>query len=105
MPRIPLQHQQPSHASPATKIRLAILATAIVDALGGPAEFHPRFSFETVTTMIPNSNFGLPPGVWTDDTSMTLCLAQSLARSPDGFNEKGQLQAYLAWKERGELSA
>ena len=28
--------------------------------------------------MIPNPNFDLPAGYWTDDTSMTLCLAQSL---------------------------
>ncbi|KAF9446603.1 ADP-ribosylglycohydrolase [Macrolepiota fuliginosa MF-IS2] len=55
--------------------------------------------------MIPNHNFGLPPGVWTDDTSMTLCLARSLARSADGFSERDQLQAYLAWSQQGELSA
>lgn len=109
VPRLtPLQHQHPSYASPDTKIRLSILATAMVDALGGPAEFQPRFSFDPVTTMVPNDNFHLPPGVWTDDTSMTLCLARSLARSLDadgGFDEKNQLQAYSAWFQRGELSA
>lgn len=109
VPRLtPLQHQHPSGASAATKIRLSILATAMVDALGGPAEFRERFSFNPITTMVPNDNFGLPPGVWTDDTSMTLCLARSLARSrnvTDGFDERDQLQAYLAWYQRGELSA
>lgn len=80
----------------------------MVDALGGPAEFQDRFTFDPIITMMPNENFGLQPGVWTDDTSMTLCLARSLARSPSskhGFDEKIQLQAYLAWFQRGELSA
>ncbi|KAF5359330.1 hypothetical protein D9756_003255 [Leucocoprinus leucothites] len=109
MPQLtPLRNQYPSYASPQTKIRLSMLATAMVDALGGPAEFQGRFTFDPVTTMIPNDNFGLEPGVWTDDTSMALCLARSLAHSKevhDGFDEKDQLRAYLAWFNRGELSA
>lgn len=96
-----------------TKIRLSILATALVDALGGPVEFHRRFSYPPVTSMIPNKNFRLGPGVWTDDTSMTLCLARSLAtyRENDkasttgGFNEEHQVNAYIAWYEQGVLSA
>ncbi|KXN91622.1 hypothetical protein AN958_12474 [Leucoagaricus sp. SymC.cos] len=104
----PLQHQHPTYASPGVKIRHSMLATAMVDALGGPAEFQRRFTFDPVTKMIPNDNFGLEPGVWTDDTSMTLCLARSIAsskKSKDGFDEKGQLRTYLAWYHRGELSA
>jgi hypothetical protein len=48
-------------ASASTKIRLSILSVAVVDALGGPAEFRSRFSFPLITRMIPNSSFGLPP--------------------------------------------
>ncbi|KAF8069866.1 ADP-ribosylation/Crystallin J1 [Lyophyllum atratum] len=107
--------QKSTLAPPSTKIRLAILATAMVDALGGPPEFHARFSFPLVTTMIPNNNFSLPPGVWTDDTSMTLCLARSLATftpksntrgaRTGGFDEKNQLDTYTAWHREGKLSA
>ncbi|KAG5634674.1 hypothetical protein DXG03_005765, partial [Asterophora parasitica] len=106
-PSPPLIAQHPTPASADTKIRLAMLATAMVDALGGPPEFHPRFSFPLVTTMIPNDNFSLPPGVWTDDTSMTLCLARSLAtfNSTGGFDERHQLDAYASWNEDGTLSA
>ncbi|KAG6830739.1 hypothetical protein H0H87_007215 [Tephrocybe sp. NHM501043] len=112
-----LNEQLPARASASMKIRQAILATAIVDALGGPAEFHKRFTFPLVTNMIPNNNFSLPPGVWTDDTSMTLCLARSLANfnspSPSdrhtsrngGFDERDQLERYLAWYHYGNLSA
>ncbi|KAJ7245336.1 ADP-ribosylation/Crystallin J1 [Mycena rebaudengoi] len=92
-------------ASAATKIRLALLATALVDALGGPCEFQRRFHFDFTTTMRPNDNFGLPPGVWTDDTSMALCLACSLATTPEGFHAGSQLDAYRAWWRRGTLSA
>jgi ADP-ribosylglycohydrolase len=118
MATAPLHTQYPSRSDPSTKIWLSILAAAMVDALGGPAEFHRRFSFPLVTSMIPNRNFHLPPGVWTDDTSMALCLARSLATytaphsssdatppTKGGFDEKDQLDAYANWKSRGVLSA
>ena len=116
-PPPPLQAQYPTPAAPSTKIRLTLLSTALVDALGGPAEFHKRFSFPLITSMIPNKTFYLPPGVWTDDTSMTLCLARSLAtytpRTTNqgivpvsgGFDEKHQLEAYINWQGRGVRSA
>ncbi|KAH6909354.1 ADP-ribosylation/Crystallin J1 [Coprinopsis sp. MPI-PUGE-AT-0042] len=105
----PLAKQTAVPASAATKIRVAILATALVDALGGPVEFKPRFSFPFVETFQPNHNFRdkagkpLQPGTWTDDTSMALCLARSIAQH--GFHEGSQLDAYVKWKDRGELSA
>ncbi|KAF9254436.1 ADP-ribosylglycohydrolase [Marasmius fiardii PR-910] len=89
----------------------------MVDALGGPAEFRQRFSFPTVTSMISNGNFNLPPGVWTDDTSMTLCLAHSVSTSKTdsnrpspyeeggGFDEHDQMAAYTNWRKEGFLSA
>lgn len=108
-----LHAQLPTHASVSTKIRLSLIGTAMVDALGGPAEFHERFSFPFLTSMEPNENFGLPAGVWTDDTSMMLCLAKSISTfkaSPDspymgGFDDGDQLQLYSRWKNDGYLSA
>ncbi|KAF8190187.1 ADP-ribosylation/Crystallin J1 [Pholiota molesta] len=108
-----LHAQLPTPASVATKIRLSLVGTAMVDALGAPAEFHERFSFPFLTSMEPNGNFGLPAGVWTDDTSMMLCLAQSISTfksSPDspymgGFDDGDQLRLYSRWKNRGYLSA
>ncbi|KAG6834786.1 hypothetical protein H0H93_007377, partial [Arthromyces matolae] len=113
-----LASQLPTQAPAADKIRQAILATAMVDALGGPTEFQERFTFPKVTDMIPNDNFSLPPGYWTDDTSMTLCLARSLATfrsttssssSSDrtergGFDEGDQLRWYNQWYKHGTLS-
>ncbi|KAF3911471.1 hypothetical protein ABW20_dc0106116 [Dactylellina cionopaga] len=48
-------------------------------------------------------NFSLPPGSWTDDTSMTLCLAQSFI-STRTFSPSTQLQNYIAWYKSGYLS-
>lgn len=104
MPDNSLYSQCATIALSHTKVRLSLLATAMVDALGAPVEFNPRFSFSRIDTMIPNDNFSLPPGVWTDDTSMTLCLARSLATSPDGFDEHHQLDAYVSWWKHGVLS-
>jgi ADP-ribosyl-[dinitrogen reductase] hydrolase len=108
-----LQFQLPTPASAATKIRLSIAATAWIDALGAPQEFQKRASFPFVTTMLPNKNFNLPPGVWTDDTSMMLCLAHSISTYretpnsavPGGFDEVHQLVQYQRWYRHGFLSA
>ncbi|KAJ7263559.1 ADP-ribosylglycohydrolase-domain-containing protein [Mycena haematopus] len=113
-PMLHTQHLVPAPVS--TKIRLALLATALCDALGGPAEFKPRFSFPFISRMKPNGNFSLGAGVWTDDTSMMLALARSLATysgsssqqakgTRGGFDEADQLEAYLRWYQHGVLSA
>ncbi|KAJ6557639.1 ADP-ribosylation/Crystallin J1, partial [Mycena capillaripes] len=126
MTPLSLHAQRLPPAPPPTKIRLALLATALSDALGGPAEFHPRFSFDFVALMQPNDNFGLPAGVWTDDTSMTLALARSIAtfegdaegdaqtkgkgketgkERRGGMDAADQLDAYYRWWQIGTLSA
>lgn len=107
----PLQNQLLIHASPKSKIKHSILSKALVDALGGPAEFQDRFTFELITEMQRNRSFGLGPGTWTDDTSMALCLARSIAKgvtktgAGGGFNELDQLNAYTLWSGKGYLSA
>jgi ADP-ribosylglycohydrolase len=97
-----LHKQYPIRADASTKIHTSFIATAMVDAFGGPLEFHRRFSFPLVTTMVPNKNFGLPSGIWTDNTSTTLCLSHSLATykpsssvTKGGFDEEHQLDAYV----------
>jgi ADP-ribosyl-[dinitrogen reductase] hydrolase len=48
------------------------------DALGTTIEFIPRDTYSPVTDMIGGGPFRLKAGEWTDDTSMALCLADSL---------------------------
>lgn len=58
----------------------ALLGLAVGDALGTTLEFTPALDPFTprVTQITGGGPFRLPPGGWTDDTSMALCLAQSL---------------------------
>ena len=56
---------------------------AVGDALGTTLEFAPPGSFVPITDMIGGGPFGLQPGDWTDDTSMALCLAESLVEKDD----------------------
>jgi ADP-ribosyl-[dinitrogen reductase] hydrolase len=46
----------------------------------------------------------LPAGAWTDDTSMALCLAESLIKKR-GFDAHDQLTRYLDWYENGYFAA
>lgn len=48
--------------------------------------------------------FGLQPGQWTDDTSMALCLAESLLER-EGFDPADQMTRYLRWYREGHLSS
>jgi ADP-ribosylglycohydrolase len=54
--------------------------------------------------MVGGGSFGLKPGLWTDDTSMALCLAESLIEQ-QGFNPVHQLQKYVRWYREGHLSS
>ena len=80
------------------------MGLAVGDAVGTTVEFRPRGSFEPVTGMAGGGPFGLKPGQWTDDTSMALCLAESLLER-DGFDARDQMGRYLNWWKWGYLSA
>ena len=72
------------------RYRGVILGLAAGDAVGTTVEFQPPGSFQPVTDMIGGGVFQLEPGQWTDDTSMTLCLAESLIQC-QGLNLVDQL--------------
>jgi ADP-ribosyl-[dinitrogen reductase] hydrolase len=82
--------------------RGALIGLAVGDALGAPVEFQPPQSFMEVTDFDWGGPFGLEPGQWTDDTSMALALADSLAKA--GWDLNDQVQRYLAWYQHGEYS-
>ena len=84
--------------------RGALLGLAVGDALGVALEFQPPGSFEPLTDMIGGGPFGLEPGEWTDDTSMALCLAESLLQC-NGFDPFDQLRRYVRWYREGHHSS
>jgi ADP-ribosylglycohydrolase len=53
--------------------------------------------------MVGGGPFRLQPGEWTDDTSMALCLSESLV-ARKGFDPVHQLETYCRWWKTGHLS-
>jgi ADP-ribosylglycohydrolase len=82
--------------------RGALIGLAVGDALGAPIEFQPPMSFMEVTDFSYGGPHGLDPGQWTDDTSMALALADSIAKA--GWDLDDQARRYVAWYENGEYS-
>jgi len=54
--------------------------------------------------MLGGGPFDLPRGGWSDDTSMALCLADSLLEC-NGFDARDQVERYRRWQQEGYLSA
>ena len=74
----------------------ALLGLAAGDALGTTLEFKKKGSFAPIDDMVGGGPFGLKPGQWTDDTSMALCLAESLA-DLKSFDPRDQMARYVRW--------
>jgi ADP-ribosyl-[dinitrogen reductase] hydrolase len=87
-----------------SRFRGALVGLAAGDAVGTTVEFKPRGSFPPVTDMVGGGPFSLPPGAWTDDTSMALCLATSLVECRD-FDPHDQMTRYVRWMQSGYLSS
>jgi ADP-ribosyl-[dinitrogen reductase] hydrolase len=86
------------------RYRGALLGLACGDALGTTLEFHPPGTFNPLVTMIGGGPFRLKAGEWTDDTSMALCLGESLVEC-GGFEPVDQMQRYFRWWQDGYLSS
>jgi ADP-ribosyl-[dinitrogen reductase] hydrolase len=93
-------------ASSALRERIygCLFGLAVGDAVGAAVEFKPRGSFVPLTDMVGGGTWGLPAGHWTDDTSMALCLAESLVES-GGFDPLDQMQRYVRWWREGYWSS
>ena len=87
-----------------TRFLGCLLGLATGDALGTTLEFCQPGTFEPIEDMVGGGPFNLPPGYWTDDTSMALCLAESLLEC-DGFDPVDQIQRYTRWWREGYLSS
>lgn len=94
----------------ADRYRGCLLGLAIGDALGTTLEFKAPGTFEPIKQPWPGQTpelvgggpFRLKPGQWTDDTSMALCLAESLVEK--GFDPYDQMTRYIKWYRQGYMS-
>jgi ADP-ribosyl-[dinitrogen reductase] hydrolase len=82
------------------RYRGALLGLAAGDALGTTLEFSRPGTVSPVHDMVGGGPFRLQPGQWTDDTSMALCLAESLLER-NGFDPIDQLERYVRWWREG----
>ncbi|TXK76730.1 ADP-ribosylglycohydrolase family protein [Paenibacillus sp. N3.4] len=80
------------------------IGLAVGDALGTTVEFQQPGSFPPVEDIVGGGIFDLNPGEWTDDTSMALCLAESLV-DRCGFDPMDQMSRYRRWFREGYLSS
>lgn len=81
-----------------------VMGLAVGDALGVPAEFMSREELgkSPVTGMQSGGAHGQPQGTWSDDTSLTVCLMESLIHGVD-YND--QMQRFTDWMLHGAYSA
>lgn len=86
------------------RYRGALLGLAVGDAVGTTLEFRPPGSFSPIDDMVGGGPFHLAAGQWTDDTSMALCLAESLIEK-GRFDPLDQLRRYLRWYHEGYMSS
>src|SRR5688500_18446470 len=79
-----------------------LFGLAIGDALGAAIEFDLPGTFVEVTGFRGGGPHALSPGEWTDDTSMALALADSIAET--GWDVNDQAERYVAWWRTGAYS-
>jgi ADP-ribosylglycohydrolase len=91
--------------APQTAISSLLLGLAAGDVLGVPWEFMPRGSFHC-DGMSGYGTHNQPPGTWSDDTSLTLCLAEAIA---EDFTDYSLLEKtaenFVRWVEKGDSTA
>ncbi len=85
------------------RFRGALIGLAVGDALGATNEGQPPSSCQPLAEIVGGGPFHLQPGQWTDDTSMALCLAESLIET-QGFDPVDQLERYCLWYREGHFS-
>jgi ADP-ribosylglycohydrolase len=87
------------------QVESVLLGVAVGDALGVPVEFRARGTFK-VTDMTGFGSHNQPPGTWSDDTSLSLCLADAMAEgfTGDSLFEK-TAENFMRWFEKAEFTA
>mgnify|MGYP001129838716 CR=1 FL=1 len=102
----PVREKRPSQNATdiLSRARGAMIGLAVGDALGTTLEFAPRDVDPLLTDIIGGGPFNLNPGEWTDDTSMALALAESLAICGQ-VDEHDLMGRFLAWRDEGAYSS
>ena len=87
------------------KVYDTLYGAIVADALGVPVEFLDREELKKnpVTDMIGYGTYNLPKGSWSDDTSMTLCLAESIDRQGK-IDYDDIMKNFTAWYKKNKFT-
>lgn len=77
-------------------IESVLLGLSVGDALGVPVEFRSReyIKNKPVEDMIGYGTYHLPPGTWSDDSSLSFCLAEAIA---NGYTAEKTAGYFVRW--------
>lgn len=86
------------------KVKAGIFGVCIGDALGVPVEFKKREDLKKspVTGYLEYMSWNQPKGTWSDDSSLTLCLADELSK---GYHLEKIGQSFVKWNKYGHWTA
>ncbi|KFF22533.1 ADP-ribosylglycohydrolase family protein [Chryseobacterium sp. JM1] len=87
-----------------TAVKAGIFGVCIGDALGVPVEFKRREDLNRfpVTGYLAYMSWNQPKGTWSDDSSLTLCIADVLAK---GYDLEKIGQSFVKWNKYGHWTA
>lgn len=87
------------------KILSGLMGLCVGDALGVPVEFTSREdrTASPVTDMMGYGTWNQPPGTWSDDSSLTFCLAECLCDQE--FSLEAIAQSFCRWRSEGNWTA
>lgn len=85
-------------------VKAGIFGVCVGDALGVPVEFKRREELKCfpVTKMLEYMSWNQPKGTWSDDSSLTLCLAEELTK---GYDLEKIGQSFVKWVKYGHWTA
>ncbi len=86
------------------RVKAIVFGHAAGDAVGGPVQFQERAAFDQfpVTDMTPFYSGVFPKGAWSDDTSMSLCAMDALAKY--GLDFEKVMENFRKWLDENEFT-
>jgi ADP-ribosyl-[dinitrogen reductase] hydrolase len=81
-----------------------LLGLAVGDALSARSQYRSPGTFMTIAELPGGGVFELPVGHWSDDTALSLCVAEGLLTCK-GWVAADQVQRFGRWQRHGHLSA
>ena len=86
------------------KVKGMLWGLIVGDCFGSPIQFSSKDGHPWITEMVACPVFRLPPGYWTDDSSMAMCVMDSYVRN-GGYDLKDIGDTFVRWLREGYLSS